>query len=155
MESTHFELLVPYRGHVEMECMLLSVVVTLLFKQWLQCSEGNLILSFLWSVRAEGREPAKALMSRRTEAMSSEEKTFSARELLCVGPLLWVTYWYILDVLPLYFSLFDASFFSKITAIARLPDAFRGSPSINWFSLLRRTKSSSCIQKIGIGVHSS
>ena len=56
------------------------------------------------------------------------------------------------DVLPLYFSLFDASFFSKITAIARLPDAFRGSPSINWFSLLRRTKSSSCIQKIGIGV---
>ena len=33
MESTHFELLVSYRGHVEMECMLLSVVVMLLFKQ--------------------------------------------------------------------------------------------------------------------------
>ena len=86
MESTQCALLVSYRGHVEMACVLVSIVVVLLFKQWLQCSKGNLMLSFLWSVRAEGREPAKALMSSRTAAVSSDEKTCSARELFLIGP---------------------------------------------------------------------
>ena len=141
--STHDELLVLYRGQVEMACTLVSVVIMSLVKQWLHRSKGNLMSSFLLNVRAVGRDPAKALMSSRTVATSSEEKTFSARELLCVGPPFWITYWYMFDGLPLYLRVFAASFFSKMTTLARLPAARRGSPSISWSSLLRRTKASS------------